>query len=57
MTERLIISVKEARKLLGKEARELSDEQVIDIINLLSAAARHYLKKKRVKKSRNGLGL
>lgn len=50
MRARPLISVKEARKLLGKEARELTDEQVMEIITLLSDSARAALKRKRVRK-------
>ena len=57
MKDRPLISVGEARKLLGKEARELTDEQVMVIITLLTDSARAYLQKKRVKKANNDLGL
>jgi len=39
----LLISVKEARKLLGKEAQPLSDQQVEEYITLLSAIAKDFL--------------
>lgn len=38
-----IISVKEARKLLGKDLRKLSDEQVEIIVHRLESIARHYI--------------
>lgn len=34
--EHLVISVKEARKLLGKDGEELSDEQIEDLIIVLT---------------------
>jgi hypothetical protein len=42
--ESSIISVKEARKILGKEAKDLNDTQIRDIIITLSLIAREYLK-------------
>lgn len=57
MKFRPIISVKEARKLLGKSAKELTDDQIQEVINDLSQFAKTHLKKKSVKKSKNGLGL
>lgn len=57
MKDRPLISVKEARKLLGKESQGLTDEQVMEIITLLTEHARAYLQKKRVKKASNDLGL
>lgn len=38
-----LISIKEARKLLGKESEQLEDTQVRDIIITLSLMARQYL--------------
>lgn len=38
-----IISVKEARKLLGKPSEQLSDTQIGDIVHTLHLMARHYL--------------
>lgn len=52
-----LISVKEARKLLGKEAQQLTDKQVMEIICLLTDTARFQLNKKRVNKSINALEL
>lgn len=57
MKEKPLITVKEARKLLGKEAAELDDVEVMKIISLFTDTARKQLKKKRVKKSNNDLGL
>jgi Ca2+-binding EF-hand superfamily protein len=37
-----IISVKEARKILGKEAKSMSDEEIEKVINDLDAIAKHY---------------
>jgi hypothetical protein len=41
--ERLTISVKEARKLLGKDFKGLSDDQVQDIIVKLDLIARGFI--------------
>ena len=42
MKPSLIISIKEARKLLGKEAKEMSDDQIEElIINLRSIVRNH----------------
>jgi hypothetical protein len=57
LKERPIISVKEARRLLGKEAKGLEDFEIIEIINSLTALAKYKLKKKSVKKSNNSLEL
>ena len=51
MLQRPIISIKEARKLLGKEAQDLTDDEVWDMILLIMELAKTYLKKKNVKKS------
>lgn len=40
-----VITVKEARKLLGLEARNLSDDQVIEIIALFTLIAKTELRK------------
>lgn len=48
----LIISVKEARKLMGKEAEKYTDEQVIKIItdlDLMADIAIKQIKKKHLK--------
>lgn len=39
------ISIKEARKILGKDSQVLSDDQVSEIIITLSLIAREYLHK------------
>jgi hypothetical protein len=39
-----VISVKEARKLLGKESKGMDDEQVMQVVLLLTEAAKAYLK-------------
>jgi ribonuclease HIII len=52
-----IISVKEARRLLGKDAKDLDDDQIIEIVNSLTELAKHNIDKKGVKKSNNSLGL
>lgn len=57
MKERPIISVKEARKLLGIEARGLTDAQVMEIIIWLDDLAKEQLNKKHVIKSNNALEL
>lgn len=38
-----IISVKEARKLLGKDAKHMSDDHIEDMISLLSSIADNFL--------------
>lgn len=42
----LIISIKEARKVLGKSAKHLSDEQIVTIIVLLTDISFQYIKNK-----------
>lgn len=44
------ITINEARKLLGKSNVELSDSQVIEIIDSLSLLAKNYLKRNSSKK-------
>ena len=44
MKDEPLISIKEARKLLGKEAQELSDEEIMELIKLLTDSAKEYLK-------------
>lgn len=39
----LIISTKEARKILGKEAENLSDDQIEDLIINLQSIAKLYI--------------
>lgn len=41
---RLIISVKEARKILGKQAHAISDNQIEEMIILLSDMSERFLK-------------
>lgn len=43
MESHLLITIKEARKILGKQSRELSDDQVREILNTLTLMARRYL--------------
>lgn len=43
MQPKLVISVKEARKILGKDAIELSDNQVKELIIVLTSMAQDYL--------------
>jgi hypothetical protein len=49
--EGLITTVGEARKLLGKQAEMLSDEQIIDCILNLTAIASSYLNLETVPKN------
>lgn len=50
-----VMSIKEARKLLGKEAQSMDDDQVLAVILLLTEAAKAHLQKHYVKKSNNRL--
>lgn len=47
----MIVSVREARKILGKAAKQYTDEQIEEIVNLFAAmsdlAIDSYLEKKR----------
>ena len=47
----MIVSVREARKILGKEAKQYTDEQIEEIVNLFTAisdlAIDSYLEKKK----------
>lgn len=43
MQPTLVISVKEARKILGKDARQLSDSQVKELIIMLTSMAEDFL--------------
>ena len=45
-SERLIITVKEARKLLGKDFKQLSDKQVEDIVVKLDLLAQGFIAEK-----------
>ena len=44
--ERLIITVKEARKLLGKDFKQLGDKQVEDIVTKLDLLAQGFIAEK-----------
>lgn len=44
--ERLIITVKEARKLLGKDFKQLTDKQVEDIVTKLDLLAQGFIAEK-----------
>lgn len=44
------ISVKEARKLLGKEAQDMDDEQILQVVLLLTETAKAYLERTMSKK-------
>lgn len=41
--DQLVISIKEARKLLGKDAHTLSDNQVKELVLLLTSMAEDFL--------------
>ena len=56
MKELPVISVKEARKLLGVNSKKMDDEQIQLIIRLLTQAAKAKLKNIYVNKSNNKLG-
>lgn len=56
MKELPLISVKEARKILGKQSEEMDDAQVMLVIRFLTDAADNYLQSIYVKKSNNSLG-
>lgn len=43
MSEKPIISVKEARKILGKEYEDLSDDNLLGVIMSLTKIAQFYL--------------
>ncbi len=44
--DRLIITVKEARKLLGKDFKQLTDKQVEDIVTKLDLLAQGFIAEK-----------
>lgn len=44
--ERLIITVKEARKLLGKDFNHLGDEHIKDVITKLDLLAQGFIEEK-----------
>lgn len=41
--DKLVISLKEARKLLGHDGKSLSDNQVIELIQTLTVVADNFL--------------
>lgn len=45
-----VISVKEARKLIGSSAAELNDTQIEELINTMSLLAKEFFKKSGSKK-------
>lgn len=51
-----IVTIKTARRLLGKQAEGLDDVEVMEIVRTMHEAAKKYLKKRSVKKPRNRLG-
>ena len=44
--ERLIITVKEARKLLGKDFKQMTDKQIEDIVIKLDLLAQGFIEEK-----------
>lgn len=52
-----VITVKEARRLLGKDSKDLNDVEVMEIVNNLHVIAKEYLQKKSVNMSNNRLEL
>lgn len=46
----MIVSVKEARKILGKIAEEMSDQEIIELVDSLDAIAIHALRQAREKR-------
>ncbi|HEX3568207.1 MAG TPA: hypothetical protein VHT70_00845 [Candidatus Saccharimonadales bacterium] len=53
-SRREIITIKEARKLLGQEAKDLNDTQVKEIIDSLQSIAKKYLS---TSSSKNSFGI
>jgi len=45
-SDQLVISIKEARKILGKDAHNMSDSQVKDLIEILTSMADDFLQNK-----------
>ncbi len=45
-SERLIVTVKEARKLLGKDFKQMTDKQVEDIVVKLDLLAQGFIAEK-----------
>lgn len=56
-SKRPVITIKEARRLLGKDAKNLTDTEIMDIVNNLRILAINYIYNKNVKKSKNVIGL
>lgn len=46
----MIVSVKEARKILGKMAKEMSDQEIIELVDNLDAIAIDALRQAREKR-------
>ena len=42
--EKLVISVKEARKILGKNGEQMTDVQIVELIELLDILAKEALR-------------
>ncbi len=40
----LLITIKEARKMLGREAKYLSDDQIQEIVAILSLLSKNYIR-------------
>lgn len=57
MSKRPIITIKEARRLLGKDAKSLNDVEVMEVVNYLHELAIEYFRNKSVKTSNTELGL
>jgi len=56
MPPKPVITIKEVRKILGRDCNSLSDTQIEEIINTLSLMARRYLRKTSSKKTLGMLG-
>jgi hypothetical protein len=56
METRPLITVREARRLLGKDSEQLNDVEVMEVVNNLREVAKLYIKSKSVKKPHNRLG-
>jgi len=46
----MIVSIKEARKILGKMAKEMTDQEIVDLVDNLDAIAIEALKQAREKR-------
>jgi hypothetical protein len=51
----MIITVSEARKILGKSSKNMSDDEIIDVISTLDIIAKDSLEKLRIKRDANEL--